>query len=171
MVNIIVKHYLNKKLKPHFINGEIKYPLYIRVTFGRKNSRISSQWLAFPISDNEFENDKRIKKIIDYENQIIKEILTNGKNPESANLISRLRYSTEPVSECFLGWTLIEKEVKEQIIRFINIKTELNEKVITPFVKLDYINSIGWVEMCEKGVFNDETKQILHNICSLLMHS
>lgn len=91
MVNIIIKHYLNKRLKPHLINEVIKYPVYVRVTYLRKNHKIKSQWINYPISEFEFKHDKRIKKIIEYETQIINEILTNGKNPESANLISRLR--------------------------------------------------------------------------------
>lgn len=159
MVKITIKHYLNTKLKPHLIMGVLKYPVYVRVTYGRKNSRFTSQWINYPISEKEFETNKTILDLVEYETQIINEILTNGKNPENANLISRLRYSTEPVSECFLGWTFDPKEAKEQILSFIIKKTELNEAVINPFVRVDYIDSVGWIDLVEKEVFNDETKQ------------
>ena len=158
MAKITIKHYLNTRLKPLIVDGVLKYTVYVRVTYDRKNNRFTSQWINYPISENELEISEIIGNLVKYETRIINEILTNAKYPESINLISRLRYSTVQISECFLNYTLDPKKVKQQIRSFIIQKTELKENIINPYVNVDHIDSLGWLELSERGVFDNETK-------------
>jgi hypothetical protein len=60
MRKITIKHYLNKRLSRSVRNGIVEYHVYVRVSYGRKNERIKSDWIVHPCSEYDFENDKYI---------------------------------------------------------------------------------------------------------------
>ncbi len=155
MGKIIIKHYLNKTLKPSLMKGVFKYPVYVRVTYNRMNHKLKSQWINYPVSESEF-GKTAIKKIAEYETNIITTILEYEKEIDKINITSRLTFSFDYVSKCFLSHVLGENKVKEQIISFIEKKTELDDSVISPYVRLDYIEAKGWFDLAEKGVFIKE---------------
>ena len=71
MENYIITHYLNKKLKPIIQNGVEKYPVYVRVSYGRSNDRIRSEKIKSYCTEYELLNNKEIIKL---KNKEIKEI-------------------------------------------------------------------------------------------------
>ena len=84
MLKVSVKHYINKKLKYSMgvgiYEGEPAYPVYIRISYGRKNQRIKSLWIHHDVTEKEFEKDERVKRIIKYESDIIEYIFSNQLN-------------------------------------------------------------------------------------------
>ncbi|WP_321287822.1 hypothetical protein [uncultured Sunxiuqinia sp.] len=159
MGKINIKHYLNKQVKPSIIKGIEKYPVYVRASFGRKNERFRSVWLYNSVSEKEFAN-RDIKKIIDYEKDIISDILVNNDEVENVNLKSRLQYSIDSISNCFIGFTLNRESVGRQIVDFIIEKTTLSEGIIWKYVRIDELFSDNWFELAEKGVFDKDTEKI-----------
>jgi len=156
------------RLKPHLINDVIKYPVYIRVTFKRENQRFASQWINYPLTENEFNNTQRIKDLCNYEKSIIEFIIDSSKNIDEINISSRLTKSVDSVIECFIDTTLNIKETKNQIINYIIEKTELTETIINPYVNFDYLKCEDWNLLNQKVNFDDETKKRVYYLAMLI---
>jgi len=159
MAKIIVKHYLNTKLKPHIIDGVLKYPVYVRATFLRQNQRFVSEWINYLISEVEFENDQRIINLCNYEKSIIQYVIESGRKIETINIKSRISQSTRSIVECFIEITLKPKQTKNIIINYITEKTGLTKTIISPYVNFDYMNFNDWILLTQKVDFDDETQK------------
>lgn len=168
MLNIIVKHYLNKRLKPLNINGLEKYPVYIRVTYARKNHKINSTWIVHKLSEYEFENDLKIQQIKEYESDLIKDILTNGKDIDNVNLRSRLLYTQQQVSECFFEWTLGIQDIKQELINYMSNNTGLSKEIFEKYVRLADLYYPYWLELANKKIFDEQTEKRLIYFALLL---
>jgi len=168
MTKVVIKHYLNKRLKPHLIDNVLKHPVYVRVAYGRKNYRFASQWVNFRVSETEFEDDKEILETLDYEKRVILEIIEMAMYSESINIPSRLRTSFDSVSECFLVYCGRDKTFKDDIIDYLAKCADINKGIINHFVDLEYIDSEGWKELVQKGAFSDENKKQVLFLAMLL---
>lgn len=155
--NYTIVHYLNKRLKPSVVNGVLEYPVYVRVSYERKNERIKSDWIVHTCSDYNFENDKQILDLKKYETEIITDILRDSKD-EHFNLSARLGHSQNYITDIFLGYMFDKNEVKNQIINFVNKKTGISCDILTPFFRLDYFKTNHWKELFEKDIFSESTK-------------
>lgn len=164
-----ITHYLNKKLKPRLIDNTLKYPVYVRVSYGRNNERIKSEWIDNPVSEIEFEDNEFLQNLKNYEREIIADILEDGNTSiKDMYLAARLRTSTRCVSECFFNNMLNQKEIKQQIINYICLKTNLSTENIYPYIRLDYIKISGWKELLLTGIFYSTVSQKLIYYINLL---
>jgi hypothetical protein len=164
--NIKITHYLNKRLKATQRYGVLEYPVYIRVSYGRKNERVKSDWIVHPCSEFDFEDDKYILELNQYENEIIKYIL-KGHDDEYFNLSARLGHSQAYLTEIFLGYMFDKYEIKDQIIAFISEKTNISKSILNPYVK-DELSSKEWKELYSKEIFNNNTKEKIVYLSMLL---
>jgi hypothetical protein len=93
-----------------------------------------------------------------YESEIIADILNEIDN-ENFNLRARLQHSQSLMTEIFLGFMFDKYEIKEQVILFINKKTEISKSILQPYFSDNYLRANEWKELYEKNIFNKETKQ------------
>lgn len=139
MIKVIITHYLNKKLKPSLGVGlyknEFAYPVYIRISFGRKNLRIRSQWIHFDVSEKEFETDKRIQEIKECETSIIYDIFKYQSN-DNFDISTKLKLYLDDISEHYIGWVITKDEVTGYIIDYICKKAKINRHILYPIYKL-----------------------------------
>ena len=163
MGKITVSHYLNKRLKPRTINGLDIYPVYIRVTYGRKNHKIKSVWIVHELSDFEFSNDLKISKLKDYESKLILNILANGTNIENINISSRLINTQNQVSECFMGWTIDPKEIEHGLKLYVSIKTGLSIEIFEMYLKSKELYYKYYIELANAKIYSEKmTKNIIY---------
>ncbi len=155
MAKITVKHYLNTRLKPLLVGEVVKYPIYVRVTFKRENHKIKSLWIQNHLSEYEFENDKKVKELIEYEKNIITEIIIIEREAENIPLNNRLIYSTLPIRDCFFGHHL-KQDIERQLLELITYKTGISSKLIN--LNIGYYNYNLWIESIDKNIFDDETQ-------------
>lgn len=156
MGKITVKHYLNKRLKPTYYNEQIQYPVYVRVTYERKNHKIKSEWIVHPLSEKEFTTDKSKLNLMEYEKNIITKIIENDKDKSNIDVSSRLYISTLEISECYLGWVIIPKEVVNDVIKYVASKTSLSKSIFSRYVQVDYLSSDNWLELSQKKVLSKD---------------
>ena len=162
---IKIIHYLNKKLKASERNGILEYPVYVRVSYGRKNERIKSDWIVHPCSEYDFENDKHISELKQYENDIIRDILKRS-NDEHFYLSARLGHTTTRLTDIYMD--MFDKyEIKEQVISFISEKTKISKSILTPYFRTE-LEAEQWKELYEKDVFTKETKEKVMYLYMLL---
>lgn len=57
-MNLPIKYYLNKRLKPKIIDFKEHYPVYFRFNFGGTNHQIKSQLIGYLNNENELNNCK-----------------------------------------------------------------------------------------------------------------
>lgn len=158
MKKITIQHYLNKKLKHSVRNGITEYSVYVRVSYGRKNERIKSDWIMHPCSEYDFENNKQILELKQYESDIITDILKNNDN-EKFNLSARLQHSQCSVTDIFIDYMFDKYEIKEQLISFISSKAEISSSILNPYFRDDYLRSNEWKELGDKDIFKKATRQ------------
>jgi hypothetical protein len=167
-LNIIVRHYLNKRLKPLIVNGIEKFPVYVRVTYARKNHKINSIWLNHKLSDFEFVNDTKVQTSKSYEAELIKDIISNGLKLDDLSISSRILFTQEYVSKCFFDWTLEIKEIKERLIKYISEKTNLSIEIFERYVRLTDLYPENWIELASKEIFNSSVKNRIIYFATLL---
>lgn len=159
MIKVTVTHYLNKKLKPSLGVGlytnEFAYPVYIRISFGRKNLRIKSRWIHFDVSEKEFETDKRIQEVKEYEASIICDAF-KYQNSDDFDISTKLQLYLEDISKHYVGWVILKDEVTSCIINYICEKANINGHILYPYINyreiLDY-SSDDWYELIDRRVF------------------
>lgn len=156
MGKITVKHYLNTNLKPSYRNNTLEYPVYFRVSHNRKNERIKSDWVVHPCSEYDFANDIHIAKLIEYETDIISDIIEMARDSDF-NLRARLLNSKTSIISIFLDWMFDKYEIKDQIIDFVSRKADISKSILNPYFTNEH-TSEEWQELYAKGVFNDSTK-------------
>lgn len=155
MEKVTIQHYLNKRLKPSPNGDLLEYPVYVRVSYGRKNERLKSEWIIHPCSDFDFENNKGLLDLIEYEAKIIRFIFEIKKDG-SFNLSSRLSLSTDSVTQHYLGWVLDSNEIVKAIIVYISDKTGLSEGILNPYVRIELCGN-EWLELANKNIFTKDT--------------
>jgi len=155
MAKITVKHYLNTRLKPLLIGEVVKYPVYVRVTFGRENHKIKSLWIPNHISEYEFENDRRVLNLIDYEKNMITDIIIIERESPNIQLSNRLIYSNLPIRDCFFSYQL-KQNIERQLLELITSKTGISTKLIE--LNIGYYNYELWIESINKRIYDDETQ-------------
>ena len=166
MGKITVKHYLNKRLRASFFNNALEYPVYVRVSYGRKNERIKSDWIVHPCSEYDFENNEHIIKLKEYESEIINDIIEmSGDN--DFDLSARLGCSQDYITELFKDFMFDKNEIKEQVINYVSEKANISKSILNPYFRNE-LSFEGWRELYEKNVFNDETKEKVIYLSMLL---
>lgn len=168
MVKVTVSHYLNKKLKPTkgigYYEGELAYPVYIRISYERANQRIRSRWIHFDVTDREFEEDKRIQEVKLYETEIISDILQSQESSNFDNIGAKLNYYLDNLIELYVKMMIRKKEIVEYILNFICSKTGLNRHILNPYVSyndiVDYSHD-DWYELIDKNVIPDSMKNTI----------
>lgn len=170
MAKISVTHYLNKRLKPSYGIGkyqnELAYPIYIRISYGRKNQRIRSQWLHFDATEREFANDLRIQEIIKYETEIIEDVLNNINDNDlylNTGLMLYLCDLTNNYLACMFGNL---KEISRYIVQYLTDKTHFSENLIIHSTNIEYAISnyythIDWYELLDNNVFPENIKHYI----------
>ena len=164
--NFKITHYLNKRLKESKRNGILEYPVYVRVSYGRKNERVKSAWIVHPCSEYDFENNKYILELKQYENEIIRDILKRHDD-EHFILSTRLRWSQTKLTGIFLGCMFEKYEINKQIISFVSKKTGINESIFYRYL-INELDSKKWIELYEKDIFTTETKEKVMYLSMLL---
>lgn len=165
MAKVTVSHYLNKKLKPTegigVYEGELAYPVYIRISYERINQRIRSRWIHFDATDREFEADKRIQEVKLYEAEIINDIFQGQESCNFNDIGAKLEFYLDDLIKLYINVMIRRKEIIEYILSFISTKTGLNRHILTPYVSvddiLDYTHN-DWYELINKNVFPDSIK-------------
>lgn len=165
MAKVTVSHYLNKKLKPTegigVYEGELAYPVYIRISYERSNQRIRSRWIHFDATDREFETDKRIQEVKLYESEIINDIFQCQESCNFNDIGAKLEFYLDDLIELYIKVMIRGKEIIEYILSFISTKTGLNRHVLNPYVRVgDIINYThnDWYELINKDIFPDSIK-------------
>lgn len=166
MGKITVKHYLNKRLRPSFINGVFEYPVYLRVSYGRKNERVKSDWIVHTCSEHDFHNDIHIIELKQYESEIVSDIVKQAGDKEF-NLSARLSHSKNNISDIFLGYMFDKHEIKNQIIDYVSIKADISKSILNPYFNTE-LHYYQWTELYEKEIFNDKTKEKIIYLSMLL---
>lgn len=162
-------HYLNKRLKPSFRNGAVEYPVYVRVSYGRKNERLKSVWIIHPCSENDFMNDSRIIELMTYESEIINDIIQSANNDDYI-LSARLGHSKVSIIDIFLDSMFTKNEIKSQVINYICNKSNISKSILNPFFKFDNLNADQWKELIEKDIFTEATKERIKYLYLLLKY-
>jgi len=165
-VNVKIIHYLNKRLKESKRNGVLEYPVYVRVSYGRKNERVKSDWIVHPCSEYDFENDKYLLELKQYESEIISEILKKCDD-KHFYLSARLGHSRNHITEIFLGYMFDKYEIIEQIISFVSEKTKISKTILNPYFRTE-LNANEWKELYEKDIFTTKTKEKVMYLSMLL---
>lgn len=165
-VNVKITHYLNKRLKPTLIKNVLEYPVYVRVSYGRNNDRIKSDWFVHPCSEYDFENDKHILELKQYESEIISDILKNSDD-KHFYLSARLGHSKNHITEIFLGYMFDKYEIIEQITSFVSEKTKISKTILNPYFRTE-LDANEWKELYEKDIFTTETKEKVMYLSMLL---
>src|SRR5687767_11185523 len=78
MSKITIKHYLNTKLKGTEENNVVLYPIYVQITYNRKNTNFSSEYdRKFSINTNidELKESLVIGNIFKEEERVIRDII------------------------------------------------------------------------------------------------
>ena len=164
-INIV--HYLNKRLKPSHVNGQLEYPVYVRVSYDRKNERVKSVWLNYTCSENDFHNDKRIIALKQYEAEIIEDIINSNDDKTSIVLKARLENSQIEVTNIFLNWMFQKDEIKNQLIEYISNKANISKDILNPFFRVE-LNSEQWRELFNKDIFKQPTQDKIKYLYMLL---
>lgn len=160
MANITVAHYLNKKLKPTTGVGEYKnelaFPVYIRISYGRKNQRIKSCWIHFDVTEREFKTGKRVREVIEYETSIIYDIFKYQQD-DVFDISTKLRLYLKDIINHYVGWVIMPDEIANFIRTYICQKANIkNEHILNPYISYrdieDYYSD-DWYELVEKEVF------------------
>ena len=163
MLKVSVKHYINKKLKYSMgvgiYEGEPAYPVYIRISYGRKNQRIKSLWIHHDVTEKEFEKDERVKRIIKYESDIIEYIFSNQLNDEF-DIKSKFAMYLDDILNSYIGWVINIKEVINEMISYISIKSGIDPHMLNPFLTNTYLSEYytysDWYELSQKNIFTDD---------------
>lgn len=166
MSKITVTHYLNKRLKPSFIKKEIAYPVYLRVSNGRKNERIKSDWIVHKCSEYDFENHKDIVGLKEYEAEIIQDIFLIAGDREF-DLSARLGHSKTDITQVFQGYMFEKREITEQVISYISRKADIRDSILSSYVR-EELKYYEWKELCDKRVFNEKTTEKVLYLSMLL---
>jgi len=135
MGKITVKHYLNTRLRPIEINKELTFPVYIRVSFGRRNARISSRWIPHSQSERAMESDKTIIDLMNYESGAIEKGLELLGYNEKIQVHSLLRIMLHDLLEYCIDGHFEKDRVVEQFVMFIQEKTKLSKSILSRFFK------------------------------------
>lgn len=175
MANITVVHYLNKKLKPTAGVGkyknELAYPVYIRISYGRKNQRIKSCWIHFDVTEREFEEDKRVQEVIEYETSIIYDIF-KYQHDDIFDISTKLRFYLEDIVGHYVGWVIMADEIANFIRNYICQKANIkNKHILNPYINyrdIEDYHSDDWYELAEKDVFPSTLKDKVLYLALLL---
>ncbi len=155
MGKITVKHYLNKRLKPKKINGILTFLVYISANYAGTDHQIRSQWFRERISEHEFLNDESINKLLEYEKEIVNEIILMNNENDTHNLSDYLGNSLSFIRDWFFT-SYLKDNIERDLLEFIKLKTGLSEKLIE--INLGYFNYHLWTESIQKNIFDTETK-------------
>lgn len=164
-INIV--HYLNKRLKPSHVNGQLEYPVYVRVSYDRKNERVKSVWINHTCSENDFQHDKRIVALKQYEAEIIEDIINFKDDKTHIVLKSRLSMSQKGVTNIFLENMFQKDEIKNQLIEYISNHANISKGILNPFFRIE-LNSEQWRELFNKDIFKQSTHDKIKYLYMLL---
>lgn len=165
MLKVSVKHYINKQLKYSMgvgnYEGEPAYPVYIRISYGRKNQRIKSLWIHHDVTEKEFENDERVKRIIKYESDIIEYIFSNQLN-DDFDVKSKFAMYLDDILNSYIGWVINIKEVISEMISYISTKSGIDPHMLNPFLTNTYLSEYytysDWYGLAQMNIFTDDIK-------------
>lgn len=165
MIKVTVKHYINKRLKYSMgvgdYYGEPAYPVYIRISYGRKNQRIRSLWIHHDVTEREFEVDDRVKRISKYESDIIEYIFAHQLN-DDFDIKSMFAMYMDSILHSYQGWVLNIKNVVSELISFISIRSGLNSHLLNPYLSngyiTDYYSYSDWYELVQFNIFSDDVR-------------
>lgn len=161
MGKITIKHYLNKRLKQK--NG--CYPVYVKVTYKRKNTNFKSTFL-YSLYENEFDNDQVIQKLKYTEVNLIEFIVKIG-----IRINSNFNITDIPISEIvnFWGGSLVNKfhlffldtdTIMTPIISFLSEKSGiLFDDLKHFFISRPELNEI--LNIKEYGIYDSRTLDLI----------
>jgi len=154
MENYIITHYLNKKLKPIIQNGVEKYPVYVRVSYGRSNDRIRSEKIKSYCTEYELLNNKEIIKLKNKEIKEINEVLNSNIDWIKSGLGNILKWYKTEIIDCYIEFMINEKEIKNKIIDFINERTGFKTKIVNPYIRIKQYEFEEWIELINNDLFD-----------------
>jgi hypothetical protein len=159
MANYIVTHYINKKLKPIIENGVEKYPVYVRVSYGRSNDRIRSESIKVYCTEIELLENKDIIKLKNEEIKALEAVLNTNIDWIKGGLNNIFKWNKREVVDCFIETMLDVREIKSKIINFINSKTGFKTGILYPYIRISNHDFNEWAELIETGIFKEHEKQ------------
>jgi len=160
MGKVTVKHYLEKKVNPVLIYGDIHaYPIYVRITVNRKTTQLKSITEAL-MSEKAFEYYKNTGEIYNHESFIINNTTNHFLSfKEEPKLI---QLCVETLAAKYKDFDFSNRTVREQIMLFLTNTKEI-------FIKLGNIRD--WERYYDLNMtdflnsFNPQ-KTIIHSIKS-----
>ena len=166
MAKITVKHYLNSRLKPLLVGEVVKYPVYVSANYKGHDHKFKSIWIKNRLSETEFQDNKTIKELIEYEKNIINEIVIFEREAVNIDFNSHLLHSTFSITNLFLRGVLIV-EMIEQLLEFIEEKTKLDLEFIN--LNINWNNLKFWVNSMNSEIYKPETQTKIRYYFMLLM--
>jgi hypothetical protein len=172
---ITVKHYLNDKLKANGFTERKKFPIYVRVSFLRKNFRFRSTFLKWYYSDIDFEDIDNLKAM-QYETEIINFIVTKNEDIQDlSDYLYLLKYDIiHIVKQNILTGRVFEnlnfyEKITIEINNLISSKTKINIDAISYISKIDNeINNNFFTLIDENLLTNSDLKRYISFTKSLL---
>lgn len=152
----------NKNLNKEFEN----YKKILNEELQKYKNEIGAYWSDLKISNNkvfvEYSNDKKSRKIIDYENdKLIVEVIVNNLNDEASNINKLLNLVEDTVNE-----DLVTAFDRDQVSKNVEKKLSKNSNIIItdniPKVKLlsPYITQKADIEKIKKSITNSNIKTV-----------
>jgi len=166
MAKITVKHYLNTRLKPLLVGEVVKYPVYVSANYKGHDHKFKSIWIKNRLSETEFQDNKTIKELIEYEKNIINEIVIFEREVVNIDFNLHLFHSTFSIVNLFLRGSLIT-EMIEQLLKFIEDKTGLDLEFIE--LNINFKSVKFWVNSMNSNIYKKETQTKIRYYFMLLM--
>lgn len=159
---ITIQHYLNDKLKADRFSEKKIYPVYVRVSFLRKNFRFRSVLLRDYYSDLDFDIIKN-KKIMEYEKEIITFAIRENEDIEDlSSYLYFLKYDVIHILKLYIlskdsfsnsnFYELLTDEIK----KFIVEKTKINIDALSCFVKIDRDIDNSFFTLFDESIIKNE---------------
>ncbi|MBC5839204.1 hypothetical protein [Flavobacterium muglaense] len=167
-IKITVKHYINDKLKANGFSERKKYPIYVRVSFLRKNFRFRSTFLKWYYTESDFEITEN-KKVMDYETEIINFIVEKDNSIDDlSQYLYLMKYDIINVvkqdllsKRLFEGLNFYEK-IGVEINNLIHIKTNINSVALWHVLKIDReVNNDFFALIDENLIDNEKVRRYL----------
>jgi hypothetical protein len=126
MGKITVKHYLNTKLKGHEENGVTHYPLYVQITYNRKNTNFASEYnqrLSQNIDLEELKTSIVAGNILKEEARVITDIIhfestLRGDTFDLKDLKNKYEFYKKPLH------SLLNNYLVPKVGKFMSMQTE-----------------------------------------------
>lgn len=178
MRKITIEHYLNKKLKPRYFVSDLPcFPLYVRVSYGRRNERFKSVWITEYYNDEDIQRED-IRALIDFESKVIKSLIDISEREKPSDrytydkkyvIGNRLHTSLKTMPEWFLENLFDRYEIAKQFVSYVSKHLEIPKEIFDVY----YFEFCGydenkWLCLSEKGFFEGETKDKIYYLVMLL---